>query len=65
MAKNLKKNEAYEIGYRNGESSGYADWFIALVDTLPIEVDGHSPSAVAEYIEKLQDQIEAVNAGRL
>jgi hypothetical protein len=44
---------SYEVGYRDGESSGHADWMIALDEVLPGGVEPW-PHAVADYIEQLQ-----------
>lgn len=41
---------SYEVGYAEGESSGYADWLIAL-DRLPFDV--HEPKDVIDAVNRL------------
>lgn len=43
----------YEMGYREGEASGYADWFGPLSDVLPEGFD-IAPRAVADWVDVLQ-----------
>lgn len=42
-----------EVMYEAGESSGYADWDIALDDLLPDDVEP-LPTQVAAYVQRLQ-----------
>ncbi len=45
----LAPDEAYDRGYQDGESSGYADWIGALGEVLPDGVE-LTPSGVAAYL---------------
>lgn len=51
----LESKDPYEVGYRDGESSGSADWSIALDEELPegIDLDTESPRAVAQWLAGL------------
>lgn len=48
----------YEAGYRDGESSGYADFVLALMDVLPDDVEP-VPTQVATYIAALRAEVAA------
>lgn len=43
---------SYDVGYRDGENSAHADWFMALEDVLPddIDPDDVTPSRVAALL---------------
>lgn len=49
----MVNDDLYAAGYRDGKSSGHADWRIALEEVLPDDVE-RSPSSVAAYIDGLQ-----------
>ena len=52
-------DDAYDEGYRNGESSAHADWTGALSEVLPTWFGRDpQPSRVAEYIEELQTSLQ-------
>lgn len=38
------------VEYEAGESSGYADWVLALGEVLPDDFDDVTPSGVAAYL---------------
>ena len=44
---NAPPDEKYETGYREGESSGYADWIAALDEYLDVEADSPLGAVVA------------------
>jgi hypothetical protein len=48
---------SYEIGYREGENSGNADWILAL-DVLPFDVN--SPNDVIVEVELLRTILHAI-----
>lgn len=45
----LNDVKSYEIGYRDGESSAHADWFIALDDFMPEGVEP-TPTNVTDWL---------------
>jgi hypothetical protein len=53
MGAEAAAGDRYEVGYRNGESSGHADWTGALGEVVPWEVVQEGPTAVAAYIRSL------------
>lgn len=53
----MSPREAYETGYRNGESSLEADIGFVLEDELGIEYEGHPITAVREEIVRLRTRI--------
>jgi hypothetical protein len=55
----MMMTDPYEQGYRDGESSGYADWRIALGEVLPDGVEPW-PTSVADYIERYQDLLRSI-----
>jgi len=44
----------YEEGFRDGESSAWAEWAGALSEVLPVNVYRGSPADVVTYVEMLQ-----------
>ena len=57
MTETGEPSRDYETGYRDGESSGYADWVMSLSEYLDIEAEGPT-----EAIAKINDRIEAIRA---
>lgn len=53
---------AFDVGYECGENSGHADFMATLIDIVPDDVDGDSPTAVAAYIRVLQTMVERLIA---
>lgn len=53
--------DRYEVGYRDGENSAHADWWIALTDhsgfDLPQDVDASDPFQVANWIARLSKRV--------
>jgi hypothetical protein len=60
VAKYLTERVGYNAGYQDGESSGYADFNMALDDVWPEDRGDPYPSKVADYIGELQQSIERV-----
>lgn len=48
----------YELGYEEGQRSGYADWASTFDEIVPDDVDAWKPSKVGRYVEKIVSELE-------